>query len=275
MNIIQAQAAATSLGLDRLDAQLLLLHLLGKPQTERAWLLAHGEFELPEGATQSWLALARRRAAGEPLAYITGSKDFFGLTLQVDARVLVPRPDTETLVEWALEVLAPHPQGRVIDLGCGSGAIALALKANLPGLDVGAIDASPDALAVALANAQHLRLDVHFSLGNWLEQTEGRLHAIISNPPYIAEDDPHMAALAHEPKRALTSGKDGLDDLRDIVRQAPDHLLPGGWLLLEHGYDQASAVRHLLTQAGFTQVQSRKDLAGIERCSGGQLPTMK
>ena len=275
MNIIQAQAAATSLGLDRLDAQLLLLHLLGKPQTERAWLLAHGEFELPEAATPTWLALAQRRAAGEPLAYITGRKEFFGLDLQVDARVLVPRPDTETLVAWALEVLATQPQGRVVDLGCGSGAIALALKASLPGLEVNAVDASPGALAVALANAQHLRLDVRFSLGNWLEQAEGRFHAIVSNPPYIAEGDPHMAALAHEPKQALTSGKNGLDDLHDIIEQAPNHLQPGGWLLLEHGHDQAGAVRHLLAQAGFTQVQSRKDLAGIERCSGGQWPTVK
>ena len=220
-------------------------------------------------------ATAQRRLSGEPLAYITGHKEFFGLDLQVDARVLDPRPDTETLVDWALEVLSPPQTGspRVLDLGTGSGAIALALKATQPKLTVHATDFSVDALEVATANAQRLGLNVHFSQGAWfaaLAPNTPRFDAIVSNPPYIAAQDEHLAALTHEPLQALASGADGLDDLRQIIANAAAHLFPSGWLLLEHGYDQALAVRALLTQAGYVQVQSRQDLGGIERCSGGQ-----
>jgi release factor glutamine methyltransferase len=275
MNLAQALAAAPALGLDRLDAQLLLLHVLGRAPHDRAWLLAHDSDELNDSAMAAWTLAAQRRAGGEPLAYITGHKEFFGLDLLVDARVLVPRPDTETLVEWALDVLAPQSGAAAIDLGCGSGAIALALKATRPDVGVSAVDASGEALALARANAQRLGLDVHFSQGDWLAGITRRFDLIASNPPYVAEGDPHLIALTNEPERALTSGIDGLDDIRRIIQQAPACLHAGGWLLLEHGYDQADAVRGQLTQAGFAQVQSRRDLAGIQRCSGGQWPEVK
>lgn len=271
----QALTAARTLGLERLDAQLLLLHALGKPGTDRAWLLTHDSTPLPGKAAQCFRELSLRRAAGEPLAYLVGSKAFFGLELQVDGRVLVPRPDTETLVEWALQQLAQADlpaSARVLDLGTGSGAIALALKKNRPALDVTAVDASSGALAVASANAEQHQLPVHFLQSNWFKNVSGRFHLIVSNPPYVAEADPHLPALHHEPVQALTAGKDGLDDLRRIIAQAPAHLQPQGWLLLEHGYDQARAVCALLEQRGFAQVQSRADLAGIPRCSGGRWP---
>ncbi|APW43877.1 peptide chain release factor N(5)-glutamine methyltransferase [Rhodoferax saidenbachensis] len=285
MDITQMLHHLQSLGLERLDAQLLTLHALGRAEHDRAWLLAHDTDVLPEAVMKALEALALRRLRGEPVAYLTGHKEFYGLNLAVDARVLVPRPDTETLVEWALEALAPSTAISVraepveaqplsvIDLGTGSGAIALALKHTRPALRVHAVDYSTDALAVAQANAQRLQLDVQFSQGSWLTGVGGCFHAIVSNPPYIAAQDPHLEALIHEPAQALASGSDGLDDIRTIIAQAPAHLLPGGWLLLEHGYDQAEAVRSLLAAAGFADVQSRRDLAGIERCSGGRLVT--
>ena len=268
MTLAQALAAAAALGLARLDAQLLLLHALGRDLADRAWLLAHDTDLVPAPTQAAYRALCERRAANEPLAYIVGHKEFFGMDLRVDPRVLVPRPDTETLVEWALEVLPPH--GSAIDLGTGSGAIALALKKQRPEAQVTAVDASEEALAVARANAQRLGCGVAFLHGSWLSGVQGRFDVIASNPPYVRADDPHLAALAHEPIGALASGPDGLDDIRAIVLQAPAHLRSGGWLLLEHGYDQAAAVRALLAAAGFTEVQSRHDLAGIERCSGGR-----
>jgi release factor glutamine methyltransferase len=282
LTFLQALADAQRLGLERLDAQLLLLHALGKTgdaSAGRAWLLAHDSDELSDAVAQRFRALSLRRAAGEPLAYIVGCKEFFGLALQVDARVLVPRPDTETLVQWALDLLqspgtAQSP--RILDLGTGSGAIALALAhqlqaASRQGLVV-AVDASADALDVARANAERLGLPVQFIQSHWLQEVSGNFHLMASNPPYIASADPHLAALRHEPLQALTAGADGLDDIRQIIEQAPAHLEPGGWLLLEHGYDQAASVYALLARRGFLQVQSRHDLAGIERCSGGQWP---
>ncbi len=264
--------------MDRLDAQLLLLHALGKPASERAWLLAHDLDALPDSVNAAFTALVQRRLLGEPLAYLTGHKAFFGLDLQVDARVLVPRPDTETLVDWALQVL-DGLDGRglkgpfcALDLGTGSGAVALAIKHSRTEVQVRATDFSIGALAVAQANAERLHLDVHFSQGSWLDGVKGRYHLIASNPPYIAAGDPHLSDLTHEPQQALTSGEDGLDGIRAIIGQAPACLHRGGWLLLEHGYDQAAAVRDLLRQAGFTAAQSRRDLGGIERCSGGRWP---
>ncbi|WP_255249961.1 peptide chain release factor N(5)-glutamine methyltransferase [Polaromonas sp. AET17H-212] len=271
----QALTAARTLGLERLDAQLLLLHALGKPGADRAWLLTHDTTPLPAEAAQYFHELSLRRTAGEPLAYLVGSKAFFGLELQVDGRVLVPRPDTETLVEWALQQLAQAgmpASARVLDLGTGSGAIALALKKTRPALEVTAVDASSDALAVAVANAEQHQLPVHFLQSNWFENIGGPFHLIVSNPPYVADADPHLPALHHEPIQALTAGKDGLDDLRRIIAQAPAYLQPQGWLLLEHGYDQARAVCELLQQRGFAEVQSRADLAGTLRCSGGRWP---
>ena len=304
LSISQLLAGDAAQSLERLDAQVLLLHALGKGDANRSWLLAHDRDEVPASVINHYRALAQRRAGGEPVAYITGHKEFFGLDLQVDARVLVPRPDTETLVEWALAVLdlgiarggiislgagsgddvLDLDAGRgddvldlgtgsgdvVLDLGTGSGAVALALKHARPEVRVYATDFSADALAVAQANAQRLKLDVHFSHSAWLCGVKGRCHLIVSNPPYIATQDPHLAALTYEPLLALTSGDDGLDDIRCIIKQAPAHLHPQGWLLLEHGYDQAAFVRALLTAAGFNEVQSRLDLSGIARCSGGR-----
>jgi release factor glutamine methyltransferase len=274
-NLTQAVAAAQTLGLDRLDAQLLLLHVLGRPDRDRGWLLAHDGDVLSGDLADRFLALSLRRAAGEPLAYLVGSKEFYGLQLQVDARVLVPRPDTETLVDWALEVLSVPgipDAARVLDLGTGSGAIALALKKARPALEVTAVDASANALAVARGNAGRLGLQLQFIEGNWLSNVSGHFHLIVSNPPYVADNDEHLAALSHEPLNALAAGPDGLADIRTIIARAPAHLHAGGWLLLEHGYNQAAAVRELMAGQGFDGVQTRPDLAGIARCTGGCWP---
>lgn len=270
MTVAQALRTAASRGLERLDAQLLLLHALGRGQDDRAWLLAHDTDALAPAAQAAFASACARRAAGEPLAYIVGEKEFFGLPLKVDRRVLVPRPDTETLVEWALELLGDGRGRSVIDLGTGSGAIALALRKHCPLVQVEAVDASEDALAVARANAAALSLEVRFRHASWLDGAPGRYDLIVSNPPYVAASDPHLDALRHEPPGALASGADGLDDIRTIVAQAARHLVPGGWLLLEHGYNQAAAVRDLLLAAGLREVRSRPDLAGIPRCSGGR-----
>ena len=279
MTLDQAIAYARSLGLELLDAQWLLLHSLGRPPLERAWLLAHGDDALPADVL-AWLqTYCTRRAAGEPLAYITGYKEFYGLKLAVDARVLDPRADTETLVDWALACMdawipphsaSPTTPPSAIDLGTGSGAIALALQHSRPTWQVHALDFSHDALDVARANATRLALPLQFHQGAWLDGMQQRFALIVSNPPYIAANDAHLAALRHEPLQALTSGADGLEDIRRIIGQAPACLQMGGWLLLEHGYDQAATVRSLLCAAGFVAVESRRDLAGIERCSCGQ-----
>jgi release factor glutamine methyltransferase len=273
----QALVAAQTLGLARIDAQLLLLHALGKSPGDRAWLLAHDTDFLSDAVALQFDAVAQRRAAGEPLAYLVGYKEFFGLKLQVDRRVLIPRPDTETLVNWSLALLksdATIADAAILDLGTGSGAIALAIAQHLktagrPGR-VTAADASAGALAVARENALRLGLDVALIESSWFTIVSENFHLIVSNPPYVADADPHLADLTHEPLEALTAGQDGLDDIRQIIEQAPGHLHPGGWLLLEHGFDQALPVRELLARRGFLEVQSRLDLAGIDRCSGGQ-----
>jgi release factor glutamine methyltransferase len=263
---------ARTQGVDRLDAQMLLSHLLGQG---RAWLLAHDTDALPPEACARFLALIARRAAGEPLAYLLGEKEFFGLSLRVSPAVLVPRPDTETLVAWALDVLAQRPADapppRVLDLGTGSGAIALAIKQHYPQAAVTAVDASPAALEIAQANAQALGLDVTFKQGSWFEPVAGHtFDLVVSNPPYIAEGDPHIPALRFEPRQALTSGVDGLDDIRVIVECTTHHLTAGGWLLLEHGYDQPTRVASCLNEHQFVNVSTRFDLAGHGRCTGGQ-----
>ncbi|WP_322993760.1 peptide chain release factor N(5)-glutamine methyltransferase [Limnohabitans sp.] len=267
---------AQTRGLARVDAQMLLLHSLQRPLHDRAWLMAHDSDTLTAAQSTAWQDALQRRLSGEPVAYITGRKDFFGLNLAVDARVLDPRPDTETLVEWALECLPETGTPRILDLGTGSGAVALALQHMRPNATVWAVDASEDALAVARANATRLHLGVQFIASNWLKavdvQGTGRFELIVSNPPYVAEGDPHLAALRHEPLQALTSGPDGLDDIRQIIAQAPAFLAPGGWLLLEHGWDQAAAVQALLNESGFVQVQSRRDLGGMARCTGAAWP---
>ncbi|MBK8073306.1 MAG: peptide chain release factor N(5)-glutamine methyltransferase [Ramlibacter sp.] len=252
--------------------QRLLLCAMGRPRGDRAWLLAHGDGAVPAEASARFQELVQRLRDGEPMAYLIGSQDFYGLELQVDARVLVPRPDTETLVDWVLEVLPPTASADVLDLGTGSGAIALAIRHQRGRASVTAVDRSPEALDVARANAQRLGLDVRFLQGDWLEGVSDHYDLIVSNPPYVAQDDAHLPALRHEPEQALVAGQDGLDDLRRIASGAGARLRPGGWLLLEHGWHQAGAVRELLASQGYEGVSSRKDLAGIERCTGGQWP---
>lgn len=271
-SIDDALQLARRLGVDRLDAQLLVGAVLQQP---RSWLLAHDRDPLPPDAAERISALLQRRAAGEPAAYLLGHKEFFGLTLAVNPEVLVPRPDTETLVNWALEVLALHPTTdappRVLDLGTGSGAIALAVAHTHPAAQVTAVDASEGALRTARLNGERLGLSVNWRLGSWFEAVAGeRFDLILSNPPYIAEHDPHLPDLRFEPRSALTAGADGLDDLRTIIQQAPAHLTPGGWLLLEHGWDQAEAVAQLLRDRGFLGVDHRHDLGGHARCTGAQ-----
>lgn len=267
-------------GVDTLDAHTLLGHVLVRP---RSWLLAHDDHVPTDAEAASVDHLLTRLLLGEPLAYLLGEKAFYGLVLRVNPHVLVPRADTEALVDWALTLLprtaAPQPAEppRVLDLGTGSGAIALAIQHERPSALVTATDASTEALAVAMENAQLLHLPVRFVHGHWFAPwqppaTPERFDLIVSNPPYIAEQDAHLAALQHEPIGALTSGPDGLRDLTHIINQAPAHLAPGGWLLLEHGYDQHVEVQELLKHAGFRSVDTRKDLAGIPRCTGGQWP---
>ena len=255
-------------GVDRLDAQLLLSHVLGR---SRSWLLAHDDVSLDATQEQHLSQLLARRTRGEPLAYLVGEKEFHGLTLHVSPAVLVPRPDTETLVDWALELLRARSHPQVLDMGTGSGAIALALKHALPHARVSALDASAEALAVARSNAERLQLDIELLQSDWWQGVDGRrFDLIVSNPPYIAEGDTHLAALQHEPVQALTSGKEGLDALRQIIAGAPQQLNAGAWLLLEHGHDQAPAVASLLAAAGFGEVTTRPDLSGTPRCTGGR-----
>jgi release factor glutamine methyltransferase len=271
--LAQCLQTAQAQGLARVDAQLLLMWSLGRDPHDRAWLIAHDDEPLPELAAERWQAAFQRRLNGEPVAYILGQQAFFGLNLLVGPGVLVPRPDTETLVQWALDLVPNQAGVRCWDVGTGSGAIALALCHERPQWAITASDLSADALRVAQTNAERLGFQLRWAQGPWLAAVPGeRFELIVSNPPYIAEGDPHLSALRHEPLSALTAGTDGLDDLRSLISQAPDHLSTGAWLLLEHGHDQAPAVRGLLIQAGFTEVNSRKDLAGIERCSGGRWP---
>ncbi|MFL6698784.1 MAG: peptide chain release factor N(5)-glutamine methyltransferase [Vitreoscilla sp.] len=264
-------------GVERLDAHLLLAHVLGQ---SRAWLLAHGDDRLSEGQAAAYEALVERRADGEPFAYLVGEREFHGLSLAVTDAVLVPRPDTETLVEWALELLdgplgeAGHPA--VLDLGTGSGAIALAIKHACARAQVWAGERSADALAIARANAQRLALDVRFAQGDWWDALAGAtgvpsFDLVVSNPPYIAADDPHLAALMHEPLSALVAADDGLADIRRIAEGAAGRLRTGGWLLFEHGWEQAPAVQAILQRTGFGEVSTRVDLEGRARCTGGRI----
>ncbi|NKI93875.1 peptide chain release factor N(5)-glutamine methyltransferase [Rhizobacter sp. SG703] len=267
-----ALAGARGAGLDRLDAQLLLGAVLGR---DRSWLIAHGDDAMPADRAADFDALVARRLAGEPVAYLLGRKDFHGLALQVSPAVLVPRPDTETLVDWALELLGGELAGtgapQVLDLGTGSGAIALAIKHRCPRADLSAVDTSPDALAVAAGNASALGLPLALLRGHWWAPVAGRrFDLVVSNPPYIAGDDHHLDALRHEPRLALTPGGDGLDSLREIIAGASAHLRDGSWLLLEHGHDQAREVQALLAAAGLCDVATRRDLGGHERCTGGR-----
>lgn len=265
---------ARRVGIDRLDAQLLLSEVLQQPRT---WVIAHEEHLLQASEQQRLDTLLAQRLDGIPLAYLTGWREFDGLKLKVTADVLVPRADTETLVEWASELLQDRPQSRpatqVLDLGTGSGAVALALKHRHPSAEVTGTDSSAAALAVARDNGQRLQLDVQWLMGRWYEPVHGRrFDIVVSNPPYVAPHDPHLAALQHEPVQALVSANEGLADLFEIISQAGAFLTKGGALQLEHGWDQGLAVRQALAGAGFREVHTRRDLAGQERCSAGVWP---
>ncbi|WP_430391234.1 peptide chain release factor N(5)-glutamine methyltransferase [Dyella sp. 20L07] len=259
--------AARELG-DRLEAELLLVHVLGKP---RSWLIAHADDALDVATGVAFAALVQRRRQGEPVAYITGHRGFWSLELEVTPATLIPRPETELLVELALAHMSAT--ARVADLGTGSGAVALAIACEYPRAQVTATDASVDALAVAQRNALRLGIaNVDFAHGDWLVPlADQRFELIVSNPPYIEADDPHLGQgdLRFEPASALASGADGLDDIRCIVADARDHLEPGGWLMMEHGWNQGEAVRAVLAAAGYREVFTAQDLEQRDRVSGG------
>jgi release factor glutamine methyltransferase len=269
MNVEQALASARTLGLARLDASLLLGHQL---QRRREWLIAHPLEPVEARAFEAFEAACRRCADGVPVAYLTGRREFMGLELALSADVLVPRPETETLAQWAIERLQAMPTGakpRVIDLGTGSGALALAIAAAWPQAEVIATDCSAAALQVARANGQRLGLDVRFAKGDWWAAAgDRRFDLAVANPPYIAEGDPHLGALRHEPQHALVAGETGLHALQQIIAEGPQHL--AGWLLLEHGWNQADDVKRLMSVAGFSDVETRVDLNGVPRCTGGR-----
>ncbi|WP_062352634.1 peptide chain release factor N(5)-glutamine methyltransferase [Pseudoxanthomonas mexicana] len=256
----------------RHEAEHLLLHVL---ERDRAWLFAHGDDPLLEREASAFDALLTRRAAGEPLAYLLGRRGFWTLDLQVSPATLIPRPETERLVELALERLPDDRPLRIADLGTGSGAIALALASERPLVQVVATDVSEEALHIAQANAGANRIaNVVFCHGSWLAPLAGeRFDLIASNPPYIADGDPHLGKgdLRFEPPTALSSGADGLDAIREIVALAPSHLVPGGWLLLEHGWDQGEAIRALLIAADFVDVATETDLEQRDRVTLGRV----
>lgn len=261
-------------GLAPIDAQVLLAHVLAR---DRAWLVAHATDALDGADVAAFERLARLRRDGEPVAYLTGRREFWGLDLAVDGSVLIPRPETETLVECALRKLPSESAVRVLDLGTGTGAIACAIARERPRATVVASDRSRTALEVARRNARDLRLDgVQFVEGDWLDAVENAaaFDVIASNPPYVAANDTHLAEgdVSREPVAALIAGSDGLAALRRIIAAAGAHLSPGGWLVVEHGYDQAAAVRGLLAAAGFAELESHRDLAGIPRVAAGRWP---
>lgn len=273
---IVADASARLGGVEaRHEAELLLLHVLDRP---RSWLFAHATDPLAAADQAAFEALLARRVAGEPVAYLTGRRGFWTLDLEVDPATLIPRPETELLVELALERLPSDQALQLADLGTGSGAIALALASERPQARVLATDASPGALAVAARNAARHELgNVRFAEGghDWYAPLQGlRFDLIASNPPYIASDDPHLEQgdLRFEPATALASGVDGLDDIRRIVDGGQAHLLPGGWLLIEHGWDQGAAIRALFESAGFAEVQTVQDLEQRDRITLGRRP---
>lgn len=268
----------------RIEVQCLLQAVL---RVNRAYLLTHPEQILDAEQQANYAALLERRLTGEPIAYILGEREFYGLNFRVTPATLIPRPDTELLVELALaRIPQPPPQPspasgrgsefRVLDLGTGSGAIALSIAHARPDIEVTAVDASEEALDVARENARRLNVaNVSLLRSDWFAALAGeRFDLIVANPPYIADGDAHLAQgdLRFEPRSALASGADGLDDIRRIVASAKAHLNHGGWLLFEHGYDQAEQARELLRQNGYAGVFSARDLAGIERVSGGTIP---
>jgi release factor glutamine methyltransferase len=252
------------------DVRLLMQQVLN---VNHAWLISHANDILAAEQMNAFNAILQRRLAGEPMAYILGQREFYGLDLKTTNATLIPRPDTETLVEAALAKIPVDKKFSVLDLGTGTGAIALAIASKRPLVNITAVDFSDEALKVAEENAKALKLNhVGFMQSNWFNALANHhFDLIVSNPPYIAKDDVHLnqGDLRFEPISALASGADGLDDIRIIVKQAPQYLNRNGWLMLEHGYDQAAAVASLLSERGFTQVSHSLDLAGIQRVTIG------
>jgi len=265
--------ALAGCGLVPLDAQVLLAHVLGR---DRAWLAAHATDVLPREAADAFFGLAKRRRDGEPIAYLTGIREFWGLPLTVSPAVLIPRPETEALVELALARLPPDRELAILDLGTGSGAIAIAFAHERPRARVVATDRSAEALAIARDNAQRLELaNVEFLRSDWYDGVPAtRFDLIAANPPYVDPEDAHLAAgdVRFEPRASLVPSGDGLAALRTIVGGACAHLVPGGTLVVEHGYDQAAAVRALFAQAGFVEIAAARDLAGLLRVAAGRAP---
>jgi len=265
------QQLALEAGDAKFEAQLLLQNVL---EVNRAWLLAHEHDTLPSKADADFEALLTRRLLGEPVAYILGCREFYGLNLTVTPDTLIPRPDTETLVEAALEKTPADANCTILDLGTGTGAVALAIAKHRPHAQVTAIDASHAALRIAEHNAKQLGLaHVHFTLSHWFSAVEGeRFNLIVSNPPYIEQHDPHLnqGDLRFEPMSALASGTDGLDDIREIIAHSLVHLLPQGWLMLEHGYNQANLVADLMAESGLVDIKTIQDLGGNDRVTIGK-----
>ena len=259
----------------RLELEVALCHAL---DCSRAHLLSHPEQQLTCAELKQLSHWTDQLCNHVPVAYLTGEQEFWGLSLSIDVRVLVPRPDTEILVECALECLPDAPAStqaralQALDLGTGSGAIALAIAQERCDVDIHACDISAECLAVAEVNSRALGLPISLRLSDWFERIDQRFHVIVANPPYIDSADPHLSQLQAEPRTALVAPNHGLADLQAIIERAPAHLHRDGWLLLEHGYDQGMATRELLTNRGFEQVGTRRDLGGNERVSWGQLP---
>lgn len=270
--LLRDAAAQLPIPESRYEAERLLMHALGR---DRAWLFAHATDPVAAEVQAAFGTLLRRRIAGEPVAYLTGRRDFWTLELKVTPDTLIPRPETELLVELALARL-PDARCRVADLGTGSGAIALAIASERPDACVIGTDVSAAALAIAAENAQANNIrNAEFRHGSWFASVAGeRFQAVVSNPPYIARDDPHLRQgdLRFEPAAALASGVDGLDAIREITAQAPDHLFAGGWLFIEHGWEQGEAVRALFAQTGFVEISTARDLEERDRVTLGRLP---
>ena len=269
-HLVKVTEALRAFGTDYRDAELLLLHCLGRD--ERSWLIAHDHDELPRNIVEAFSSMSKERLKGVPLAYLLGHREFWSLKLEVTRDVLIPRPETELLVEWAVELASQCDLDSMLDLGTGSGAIALAVQQDLPHLSVTASDVSASALRVARGNAEDLGLPVEFVESSWFGAVAQRRWALIaSNPPYVAANDAHLldGDLRFEPNIALTDQGDGLWSIREIASNAPDHLEAGGWLLIEHGYDQAADVRSIFELNGFSKVSLRHDLAGRPRVTGG------
>jgi len=256
----------------RFDAEILMAHVL---ESKRSFLYANPELELPYNRSEAFKKLVRQRAAGRPVAYLTESAEFWSLPLRITPAVLIPRPDTECLVEAALSKIPPEADWRIADLGTGSGAIALAIASERPKCEVHATDISPACIDVARDNAIRLGLThIHLHCGSWHEPLTGKFHVIVSNPPYVDADDPHLAQgdLRFEPPQALTPGADGMSAIRVLVQHAGSCLVKGGWLMFEHGWQQAPATRDAMKAAGFAHLDTFRDLQGHERVSVGQVP---